>query len=277
MKSKLIKLVFTPLALVALFFTSCSNDDFEVTTENSSNFTIELTKQSTETDEVSTGAMNIVELAYTEIEEASGRNTSFFSDCVTITITNENDITFVDLDFGLGCELNNGITVSGIIHLTYGVPQNETRTINYSYENFFFNEKGIAGGGTIFREHSNENGNPQSTIQKNIEVTFPSGLIAIVNGNKVREWIEGFGSGTWIDNVYLITGSWTHEFNNGFFRSATVIEVLRREATCHYFVSGLVEVTRNETTGVLDYGDGICDNEAILTVNGEEIVIILHH
>jgi len=277
MKLKLIKLVFAPLALVVLFFTSCSNDDSEVTTETSSDFTIELTKQSTETDEVSTGAMNIVELAYSEIEEASGRNASFFSDCVTITITSENDITFVDLDFGLGCELNNGITVSGIIHLSYEVPQNGTRTINYSYENFYFNEKGIAGGGTIFRELNNENGNPQSTIQKNIEVTFPNGLVATVNGNKVREWIEGLGSGTWIDNVYLITGSWTHEFNNGFFRSATVTEALRREATCHYFVSGLVEVTRNETIGVLDYGDGTCDNEAVLTVNGEEIVIILHH
>ena len=137
--------------------------------------------------------------------------------------------------------------------------------------------KEIAGGGTIFRERSNASSNPQSTFHKDIEITFPNGIIARIDGNRVREWIEGIGSGIWEDNVFLVTGNWSIHFSTGHSRSALVTESLRREATCPFFVSGLVEVTRNETTGVLNFGDGTCDNLALLTVNGEEIIIIFRH
>lgn len=277
MKSIVIKTRMLTFLTVFFLFTSCSEDENNAEIETSEDFTAMQTKQAADTDEVSTGAFNIIETAYVEIEEQGGRMTSLFPDCVTITITSENGFTFITLDFGLGCELNNGNIVSGKIHISYGPIQNGTRTINYSFEDFIFNDKGIEGGGTIFREHSNAIGNPQSTFHKNIVVTFPEGLVATVDGTRVREWVEGVGSGTWMDNVYLVTGNWTIEFSTGHSRSALVTEALRREATCHYFVSGLLEITRNETTGVLNYGDGTCDNIAILTVNGKEYIIILQY
>lgn len=277
MKSIVIKTRMLTFLTVFFLFTSCSEDENNTELETSEDLTAMQTKQAADTDEVSTGAFNIIETAYVEIEEQGGRMTSLFPDCVTITITSENGFTFITLDFGLGCELNNGNIVSGKIHISYGPIQNGTRTINYSFEDFIFNDKGIEGGGTIFREHSNAIGNPQSTFHKNIVVTFPEGLVATVDGTRVREWVEGVGSGTWMDNVYLVTGNWTIEFSTGHSRSALVTEALRREATCHYFVSGLLEITRNETTGVLNYGDGTCDNIAILTVNGKEYIIILQY
>jgi len=277
MKSIVIKTRMLTFLTVFFLFTSCSEDENNTELETNEDLTAMQTKQAADTDEVSTGAFNIIETAYVEIEEQGGRMTSLFPDCVTITITSENGFTFITLDFGLGCELNNGNIVSGKIHISYGPIQNGTRTINYSFEDFIFNDKGIEGGGTIFREHSNAIGNPQSTFHKNIVVTFPEGLVATVDGTRVREWVEGVGSGTWMDNVYLVTGNWTIEFSTGHSRSALVTEALRREATCHYFVSGLLEITRNETTGVLNYGDGTCDNIAILTVNGKEYIIILQY
>ena len=277
MKSIVIKTRMLTFLTVFFLFTSCSEDENNTELETNEDLTAMQTKQAADTDEVSTGAFNIIETAYVEIEEQGGRMTSLFPDCVTITITSENGFTFITLDFGLGCELNNGNIVSGKIHISYGPIQNGTRTINYSFEDFIFNNKEIEGGGTIFREHSNAIGNPQSTFHKNIVVTFPEGLVATVDGTRVREWVEGVGSGTWMDNVYLVTGNWTIEFSTGHSRSALVTEALRREATCHYFVSGLLEITRNETTGVLNYGDGTCDNIAILTVNGKEYIIILQY
>ena len=42
-------------------------------------------------------------------------------------------------------------------------------------------------------------------------------------------------------------------------------------------MSGVVEITRNLGTGSLDFGDGTCDNIAVLTTgNGQEIIIILN-
>jgi len=279
MNSKLIKSGLLSLLTVLFLFTSCSDDDRTSSTEAvvTADFTVEQSRQAAETDEVSAGALDVVEMGFIAQAENDGNSFGFFSDCVTITVSTENGITFVDLDFGLGCELTNGNIVSGMIHLTYGLPQNGTRTINYSFENFTFNEKGIEGGGTIFRERNNAAGNPQSTFHKNIVVTHPNGIVATINGNRVKEWIEGVGSGTWMDNAFLVTGNWSTNFSDGHSRSAIVIDPLRREATCPFFVSGLLEVTRNSTTGALNFGDGTCDNEAILTVNGEDILIILHH
>ncbi|MDC8000804.1 hypothetical protein POV26_07130 [Aequorivita todarodis] len=263
--------------VLALFtFTACNKEETANEPTVSQSEMVNASKDATEADNATDGAFSLIETAYSEIEENEGRNASLFPDCTTITITSENGVTFVTLDFGLGCELPNGNIVSGKIHLTYGPKQNGTRTITYQFENFVFNDKGIAGGGTIFRERNNANGNPQATIHLNLHVLFPSGALADVSGTKVREWIEGMGSGTWMDNVFLVTGNRTINFSTGFESYAIVTEALRREATCRYFVSGVLDITRNGHNGTLDFGDGTCDNLAILTIDGVEYEIILH-
>ena len=63
--------------------------------------------------------------------------------------------------------------------------------------------------------------------------------------------------------------------NTGYTHYGIVTEALRREATCPYFVSGTIEITRNGNQGTLDFGNGDCDNIAILTVNGVEYTVYL--
>jgi hypothetical protein len=273
---KINKTIVVLLSVIVLF-ASCSDDTESEAADTNADLISEQSKQAAETDEASTKVFTIIETAFIENEEEKGSTTSLFSDCVEITISSENEMTFITLDFGFGCELNNGSLVAGKIHISYTPIQNGTRTITYSFEDFYINSKGIEGGGTIFREHSNASGNPQSTLHKNIVVTFESGLVATVDGVRVREWVEGVGSGTWMDNVFMVTGNWTTDFSTGFSRSALVIEALRREATCRFFVSGTVDVSRNDISGTLNYGDGTCDNTAILTVNGNEYIITLQH
>lgn len=265
------------LALFSFILTSCSKDEPVATDLNASEdlVMVEESKEASEADVTSDGIFNMLETAYAEIEEDEGRNVSLFTDCVTITITQENGVKFVTLDFGFGCELQNGAVVSGLVHITYGPIQNGTRTINFNFENFVWNNKGVEGGGTIFRERNNAGGNPQSTIHLNLEISFPAGLVIAMDGTRVREWIEGVGSGTWMDNVFEVTGNRTVVSNTGFTHYGIVTEPLRREATCPFFVSGIIEITRNGGTGTLNFGDGTCDNIAILTVNGVDHVIIL--
>lgn len=276
MKSNVLKMSVTSLLSMILLFSSCSKeDDTSTDLDTSSDLTAEQSKQSAEADKTADAVFNLIDMAYAEQEEDANRNASLFTDCVTITITSENNNIFVALDFGLGCELNNGAIVSGIVDLTYGPIVAGTRTITYQFDDFIYNNKGIAGGGTIFRERNNANGNPQSTVNKVIEVSFPSGVVADVNGTRVAEWIEGVGTGTWTDNVFLVTGDRDIDFSSGFSHYAIVTEALRREAICPHFVSGIIEITRNNGEGTLNFGDGSCDNQAILTVNGQEITIIL--
>ena len=275
------KFIYKNTGILVLVFglltVSCSKDESTDVVENSAteDLIVTDTRETAEADAVSDGVFNLIEIAYAEQEENAGRNQSLFPNCVTITISMENGVKFVTLDFGFGCQLGNGAVVSGIINLVYGPVQNGTRTINYSFDNFVYNEKQVAGGGTIFRERNNAGGNPQSTVHKNLQITFPVGLVVGIDGTRVAEWIEGVGSGTWTDNVFLITGNRTVVTNTGNELYGIVVEPLRREATCQFFVSGTIDITRNGNNGVLDFGDGTCDNIAILTVNGEEYIIYL--
>jgi hypothetical protein len=180
------------------------------------------------------------------------------------------------LDFGAGCTLNNGANVSGIIDLNYEAILNHSRIINYTFEDYFYNENGVTGGGEIVREFSNSNGNPASTGNEIITVSFPNSTVtATRNGLRIAEWVAGVGSGTWVDNVYHITGNWDTTFTNGFERSGLVTETLVRRLDCPYLVSGTLEVTQNGLTGSLDFGNGACDAQAVFTFDGVEYTLFL--
>ena len=271
MKSSIIKLSLLLIAAI----TSCSVEENSQSEDITSDLTAAQTKMTAEAEFASEGIFNLIESAYNELEEGGGRNASMFPDCVTITISSVNGTTYVSLDFGLGCQLNNGNIVSGILNISYGPVQNGTRTIAYNFENFIFNNKAVVGGGTIFRERNNDAGNPQSTHHLNLVITLQNGVHVTFDGTRDAEWIEGVGSGTWTDNVFSITGNRSVQTSTGYSREGLITEALRYETTCQFFVSGKVELVRNNTQGVLDYGEGICDNIATLTVNGVDYTIIL--
>ena len=187
-------------------------------------------------------------------------------ECVTITITLQQNFKRIVIDFGTeGCEIKGNI-LKGKIILSYEKNVEAKQIlITKSLEDFYFNELRIEGSKTILRERSNDNGNPQFTKTTNIVITWPDGTEASRDGLRIREWIEGHGSGIQEDNVFLVTGHWISTFKNGNTHSYVVVEPLRREATCRFFVSGTVEITRPNVSGVLDFGDGTCDDLATFT------------
>ncbi len=276
MRTKVFYSGILSIFLLSFMTISCSKDSEEITDNSTIDLTAEQSAKTAETEKVTDGLFNIIDIAFSEEEEEAGRTTSFFPSCVVITVSMQNGVKFVTLDFGLGCELPNGNIVSGKIHLTYLLPQAGTTTITYTLENFARNNKFIEGEGSLFRERNNANGNPQHTVNHELLVTFPNGLVVDVDGTRVAEWIEGVGSGSWSDNVFSVTGNRELNFNTGFSHYAIVIEALRKEVSCPHFVSGQVEITRNNGNGILDYGDGTCDNLAILTINGIEYTIVLN-
>lgn len=270
------KFILLSFVLSLFTLTSCKTEDDSPSQDTD----LESVQKSTEIDLLSDAISTIIEETYVIEENISGKTQNankFTADCVTKTVTIDGLIRTVTLDFGEGCVLPNGNELSGIITITYERnPTAQSRTITYEFSNFYFNTKHIEGGGSIVRELSNTNGNPQSTINQNITVTWQNGVSAHRVGEKVREWILGFGSGTWGDNVFLITGNWTTEFPNGNVNSGIVITPLRRELSCRFIVSGTVAINRNNHTGTLDFGDGSCDNQAIFTdINGNEHAITL--
>lgn len=264
------------IAIVSSLFIACNQDDSVPENQDASTFNIVDNNRAAQADSTIEGTLNIMENGYVEGEEGRSQVNSLFPECTTITIQPDGDGGVITLDFGDGCILNNGATVTGIITLHYGPFDGGTRTIDYTFNGYTYNNNLVSGGGQIFRQIANEDGFPQSTVNETIMVAFPdTDVTATRTGMRVAVWVEGVGSGTWADNVYHVTGNWDTQFTNGFNRTGLVTEKLVRKLNCVYIVSGRLEITQNSFEGTLDWGDGACDNQAVLEVGGLMYDIVL--
>ncbi|NQY05574.1 MAG: hypothetical protein HRT68_05045 [Flavobacteriaceae bacterium] len=257
-----------------LLMASCSKDNATDTTILQDIDNLTASEQSAAIDLMSEDIGMIIEDAYTvdELNESNDisrtpDSLSYLPDCVTMTTVVMNGHVEKTIDFGDGCTLPNGHVLSGIIFMSYLHDTNtQTKEILASLQNFFIDGVSIEGSKSVFRERSNANDNPQSTFTVDILVTWPNGAFASRNGQKVREWIEGYGSGNWGDNIFLITGNRNTIFPSGASASGDITNPLRRELACNFLVSGTVDLQRNDWTGTLDFGDGACDNLATITL-----------
>ena len=267
---------FLSLVVLGLIFTSCSNED-ATDTENQLEDTLEVQK-SAEIDQVDNILGDLIIDVYEGEETNIAGRTSYtgdIPDCVTITIVAQQGYRQVTLDFGTeGCIVRGHLIKGQIVFDYTRDPEAQQIMINYNLVDFYFDAKNIIGSRSILKELSNENGNPQFTHNLNVTVIWPNGTQASREGTKIREWVEGFGSGVFSDNVFEITGDWTANFLNGNTHSYEVLTPLRREVICTYFVSGTFDVQRTNFGGIFDYGEGDCDNQALFTFNNGQIIEI---
>ncbi|WP_103071723.1 hypothetical protein [Aquimarina sediminis] len=274
MKSSLLK--FSLSLFFSVILIGCDNEDSE-------NQLIEL--DNTEEVELDAKVDNATEvisdtfLQVYEYEESliKGPIHPFLPDCVTVTIELSDTSKEIIVDFGSeGCEVRGHI-VNGKVMMSYVADVDAmTLVINYELEDFFIDDIQFSGSKTITRQKSNDNGNPEYAMNLDLTITFTDGTQATRIGTKTREWIEGSFNGNWGDNVFLITGAWETSFKNGNVHSTTIITPVRREASCKFLVSGVVELVRTRYSGSLDYGGGECDNKAVFTnTDGEEKEIYL--
>jgi hypothetical protein len=285
-KFNVIKKGILSLMVLVLTFTSCSNNDEVAETEDVTQSTLEV-QRSAEIDQIDCVLGDIVIDAYEAQESTAERNgvatnssdDTFYAkdipDCVTITVVAQQNYREVTLDFGTeGCVVNGHLIQGQIVFDYTRNPEAQQIMVNYNLIDFYFDAKNIIASRSILKELSNDNGNPQFTHDLSITVIWPNGVQASREGTRIREWVEGFGSGVWSDNVFEITGNWSTTFVNGNTHTYEVVIPLRREVICFYFVSGSINVQRTNFGGVFDYGNGNCDNQATFTFNNGNVVNI---
>lgn len=276
------------LLATSLFMSSCTkNTPTEIVDDLTTNEVLSTAElhSSDEVELISEEITTLAEDVYT-VDEISFTSKSTFTsdylpDCVTITTVVTDTSKEKTIDFGDGCELRNGNVLSGIIILTYSNEMAEaTKMLSVSLENFTFNKVAVAGNANIVRMRANENGNPQSVAEVNFDAEWPEGETVAYAANRTREWIEGFGSGFWGDNVFLISGMASYKGKLGNVFSKNIVEPLTRKMACRFIVSGVVEISRNDVQASLDFGDGSCDAKGFLTYpNGitEEVALRRFH
>jgi hypothetical protein len=194
--------------------------------------------------------------------------------CPDVSITHDGEEEYpktIVLNYGDGTELKNGKLLSGMITINISAPQKSkdyTRLVTYS----------DFGVDTILI-----NGTSQVIVDKNDEMfrTFESDL-TLNNGdgvtiertsNRLWQWVEGFDTTEdQSDDVMHITGVVNAEHSVHGTYEKKIVEPLVRIRDCRFIVQGIVEITLNsaeEPAWSMDYGDGECDNIAVVTKDGE--------
>lgn len=233
-------------------------------------------------DETYNDAQNISdEAAQSGTVSYKDENANALSGCALVTRDTLSTPHVTTIDFGSGCTGADGRTRSGQIIVTYdGSYRDPGTTINVSFNNYYVDGNQVLGNKTIVNGGTNSNGHLFFNVSVNGSIVLADGAGTISwTSERVREWIAGESTFNRDDDQYSITGSANGVAANGDEFSATVIVPLIRSLApgCRrHFVSGKVLLQRtNRPDREVDFGNGNCDNEAIVTVNGHSHTILL--
>jgi hypothetical protein len=279
----------TRIAILSFFFSllivSCSKENSRSGTEDEQEVTA--SKISSESDGQAELIFNgFFDDAMGVSDEVGMFGTGVFgriNACPTVTVTHLNPPAVfpirVVLDFGNpGCTGNDGHLRSGKINIEY------TARLIYpgavattSFDGFYIDSVHVEGTHKITNT-SNGTTNRQFTIEvRDAKLTRPNGDYTKWKSDKVITQIEGLMTADFHDDVFSVTGSAEGQVKKGNLLvgwSSSITEALIKRFTCRWIVKGRIRTIRVNSiptspwVAVLDFGNGTCDNQAIITING---------
>jgi hypothetical protein len=279
------KVLFIGTLVALSFFISCNSDEKTndgTTTAISNNEIITTSKIDASIEDVTNIAEDQFNAQQNSTAKPGGPVKNFLPSCATITTVLTNNTWTKTVDFGVeGCTLDNGNVVKGKMVVSFANDFSaSTQTISYTFDGFYHNGKKLQGSKSIVRTIKTTNllatAHPVSTATVDMTITFDDGGVYTRKGSLVKEMVAGYDTWfNWEDNAFLVTGSGSTTFPNGDTFSAEITTPLEFDASCRkpFAVKGVVSITKNGATAVLDYGDGNCDTLAKVTKDGitEEI------
>lgn len=262
MKKNFIKSAVLVFGLGAFVFASCTSDEL---TENVEVFSIEEIQQSIVLDELTADVNTILDQDDLDEEfSAKGSATSGVAACAVRTVESTVTQRRVTIDFGTGCLGENQKEYAGKIIILYQkTAVGISKTV--SFDGFSINKNKIEGMQFVAFRKANDAGNPVSAITYDIKITLVSGDAISRKGRRVREKIRGNDTRALGDDVFGINGAWESTDKQGVAKRITITKKIIKANACKFLVSGIVEITKNEMKATLDFGNGSCDNIAILT------------
>lgn len=192
------------------------------------------------------------------------------SECADITESGEEYPREIIIDFGEGCEDRRGNIKTGKIIVTISdtmVNEGATRTV--TYENYTVRGNEVSGSKTMVNQGKNEEGNWIIESQSEMLINkVDEGVEINRTSNVTKEWLTGFETAEKSDDSFKITGtgSITQDGSVTFYRE--IIVPLLVDRSCRYILSGQIELTNEDGSMLIDFGDGTCDNTATVTKDG---------
>lgn len=279
------KFLLIATCITLSFFISCNSDD-KTNNETAKTISNDEIITNSKIDASIEDVTNIAEDQFTAQQNStnkpSGTIKNFLPSCAVITTVLTNNTWTTTVDFGIeGCTLENGNSVKGKMIITFSNDFTApTQTISYTFEGFYHNGKKLQGNKSIVRTRKSTAlllaQHPVTTAAIDMTITFDDGSVYTRKGSLTKEMIAGYDTWfNWEDNVFVVTGSGSTTFPNGDTFSAEITTPLEFKASCKtpFAVKGVLSITKNGATAIIDYGNGDCNTLVTVTKNGvtEEI------
>jgi hypothetical protein len=283
MKTSLIN-TLTVIVLIALFAAGC---------EKEANDGVLASDVVTAEDEMITDAafddvFSEVDAIVNEMEQYGYESTALKSAgvleaCPVISIITDGERwpRTIVVDYGEGCNISRNLDKErirkGKIIITVSGPMWEQGSYReVKFEDFSINDHLVEGRRTVTNEGTWEDGDYQGKLYFSIMlegglVTTPEGQQIAREVNHTRTFEEGFDT-KWDsrDDIWHINGIATGVNRRGISYTREITSALWKEIGCRFITKGTILIVADERPDViLDYGDGTCDPEATITVNGE--------
>lgn len=230
-----------------------------------------------------------------QMNAGSAGGTARTNSCPNVTITHMNapdpfPVKIV-MDFGTGCVGRDGRTRSGKIisvytnRLIYPGAKATTTFDNYVVEGIKVEGTHIITNQSVIPTNTNCLTHIWKVVVEGAKLTKPNGNFTEWNSTKTITQLEGMCTPYIpLDDIYKITGSANGKVKRGdlliAWRAETV-EPLIKKFSCRWLVKGIIKIVRlNLSTSspwvaTINYGNGECDNKALVTINGVPHIITL--
>ncbi len=269
-------LKFLVVAAITFSLVSCKKDRAAAIDEIETTF--EASDNQAKADNLSQDAGDVMEEAAARNGLFGGANgcgnpntMNWIGACATITVTGSFPTKNIKIDFGAGCTSPNGVVRKGIMNI---VLTDSVRTpgskATITFDNFYVN--GYRKEGTIVRTNTTVAGSNTRSHNRTVtdgKITAPSGKYWLHTCNLDITQTAGVSTPCDItDDVYQISGTRTTTNSEGKTRTGTTQTPLQKKTVCSNIDQGILKIQGPNHYAIIDFGNGTCDNQATISVDG---------
>lgn len=265
----------------ALAFTACKRDkdnNNAVDVDEDTYYADDQARMDQTFDDVQTLADQAYEFG--SVQMKGGIAPTILSSCATVTRDTTSTPRKITIDFGTtNCLCNDGRYRKGKIIITYSGKYRDSGSVHtIGFDGFYVNNNQVLGTKTV--TNMGKNGSGQSYFSINVNgmmILSTTGDTISHVASRTRTWVAGENTSALSDDVYNITGSGTNTRAGGKVINYTITSPLVLALNCKWIEQGTIDITPAGASKArtLDYGNGTCDDQATISVNGKTRTITL--
>jgi len=154
------------------------------------------------------------------------------------------------------CALNETENANGTVNVSYGLGDSSA-TYTATYADFFIGTIKV-NGTRSYTVTGTENESVSFEISSNINLEYEDGTVISESGTKVFSFIFEEGQ----DTLWNLQGTWMLQKDGNTY---TIGGNVSTSLTCEYWTQGSMNISVNDLVVDIDFGDGTCDDQAVLT------------